>query len=110
MALTPFDPADYLDTEESRVALLNEALVQKDVDILLEVLDAIARSRGMTKVARASNMPRESVYQALTPGNDIRHSTLVKIMAALGYRLAAVPAAEQDSVAETAGEGFASPA
>jgi probable addiction module antidote protein len=52
----------------------------------------IARARGMSQLARDSGLGRESLYKALAPGSKPRYETVIKLVAALGVKLQAVPA------------------
>jgi probable addiction module antidote protein len=47
----------------------------------------------MTQVARDTGLGRESLYKALSPDGNPELATLLKVVAALGLQLRAVPAA-----------------
>jgi probable addiction module antidote protein len=49
---TPFDPDDFLDTKESQIELLADAVKTSDSRYIANALGTIARGRGMAKVAR----------------------------------------------------------
>lgn len=66
--VTPFDAADYLDDEETIALYLNAALEDPNPDVLLAAIRDVARARGMTQLANAAGLGRESLYKALTPG------------------------------------------
>ena len=66
MKTTVFDAADYLETEEDIAAYLTEALATGDTAVVTLALGAIARARGMTRIARATGLSRESLYRALS--------------------------------------------
>jgi probable addiction module antidote protein len=89
---TPFDAADYLETEEDVAAYLTEALATGDTAVVALALGAIARARGMTRIARASGLSRESLYRALSAGGNPEFATVLWIMEAMGLRLTAEPA------------------
>lgn len=88
----PFDAAEYLDSEETIAAYLNEVIAEDDQDLLLSALSDIARARGMAKVAEDSGLGRESLYKALKPGAKPGYATVDKVIRALGLRITAVPA------------------
>jgi probable addiction module antidote protein len=46
--LSKFDAADYLDSQETIIAYLNEALEFGDADFIYHALETIARAKGMT--------------------------------------------------------------
>ena len=62
----PFDPADYLDNDETIAAYMTEGLETGDPAFVSDALGVVARARGMTEVARAAGVSRESLYRALS--------------------------------------------
>ena len=89
---TPWDPAEYLETEEDITAYLNAALEENDEELLRAVLGDIARATGMTKMARATGVTRDGLYKALSPEGNPSFVTVWKLLAALGMQLRVVPA------------------
>lgn len=89
--LAPFDPADYLNSEETIAEYLTGALEDPDPEIFLMAVRDVARARGMAKLAKDSGMGRESLYKALSPGAKPRYDTVLKLMHALGVKLHAEP-------------------
>jgi probable addiction module antidote protein len=61
--------------------------------VVAAALGDIARAKGMTQVARDTGLGRESLYKALSPDGNPELATLLKVVAALGLQLRAVPAA-----------------
>jgi probable addiction module antidote protein len=90
--ITPFDVADFLDSEETISEYLSVALEDPDPDIFLMAVRNVARARGMTYLAKDAGLSRESLYKALSPGAKPRYDTVLKLVAALGVKLHAVPA------------------
>ncbi|MCX6547056.1 MAG: putative addiction module antidote protein [Acidobacteria bacterium] len=90
--LTPFDVADFLDNEELISAYLSVALEDPDPDMFIAAVRNVAKAKGMTQLAKDSGLGRESLYKALTPGAKLRYETVLKLVAALGVKLQAVPA------------------
>jgi len=95
----PFDAADYLTDEETVAEYLSAALEDPDPDLFLVAVRDVARARGMTQLARATGLGRESLYKALTPGAKPRYDTILKIMRALGVQLAALPTQPAETAA-----------
>ena len=89
---TPWDPAEYLETEEDITAYLNAALEENDEELLRAALGDIARAKGMTKMARATGVTRDGLYKALSPEGNPSFVTVWKLLAALGMQLRVVPA------------------
>lgn len=90
--LTPFDVADFLDNEELISEYLSVALEDPDPDMFIAAVRNVAKAKGMTQLAKDSGLGRESLYKALTPGAKLRYETVLKLVAALGVKLQAVPA------------------
>ena len=89
--LPEFDAAEYLNSEEDVAAYLTTILEENDPALLAAALGDIARSRGMTQVAKDSGITREALYKALRPGSEPRFDTVSRVCAALGVRLVAQP-------------------
>jgi probable addiction module antidote protein len=53
----------------------------------LRTKEDIARSRGMTEIARATGLGRANLYEALSPGGNPEFATVTKVLRALGVRL-----------------------
>ena len=93
--LPEFDPAHYLDSEESIAAYLTGILETNDAALLASALGDIARARGMSEIARTAGITREALYKALRPDSAPRFDTISRVCAALGVRLVAQPAARE---------------
>ena len=89
--LPEFDPARYLDNEESIAVYLTGILEANDAALLASALGDIARARGMTEIAKAAGITREALYKALRPDSAPRFDTIRRVCAALGVRLVAEP-------------------
>lgn len=88
----PYDAAEYLETAEDMAAYLEAALEDGEPAVVVHALGAIARAYGMSQVARASGLGRESLYKALSPEGNPEFATVLKVVRALGLRLHAEPA------------------
>jgi len=89
--LPNFDAAPYLDSEAAVAAYLTDILDANNSALLASALGEIARSRGMSKIAKVSGLTREALYKALRPTSKPRYDTIVKVCGALGVRLVAQP-------------------
>ncbi len=90
--LLPFDAARYLTDAAAIAEYMSAVLESGDSDLLLLALSDVARARGMAQVAADAGLGRESLYKALAPGAKPRFDTVMKVMAALGIQVQALPA------------------
>ena len=84
---TRWDAAETLDTKDDVVAYLNAALEDGDPELLKLVLGDIARSKGMTEIAKAAGLARSNLYKALSPDGNPEFATVASVLKALGLRL-----------------------
>ena len=84
---TPFDPADFLDTQETQLELLADAVETGDARYIANALGAIARARGMARVAEEAGLTRQALYRSLSETGDPRLTTLLGVAKSLGLKL-----------------------
>ncbi len=94
LSTTRYDAAAYLLSEADQQAYLDAAFEDGDPRVIAAALGAIAKARGMTQIARAAGLGRESLYKALAPDSNPEFATILKVMQALGFRLHAVQLAK----------------
>ena len=82
-----WDPAEVLTTKGRVIAYLEAALEENDPDFLLSAIGDIARSKGMTQVARELNIDRKGLYKALAPDGNPSFKTIFKLIDLLGFQL-----------------------
>ena len=88
MSLKQFDVVDFLDSDEAMVEYLNVALEEQDPAFFAKAIGDVARARGMTAIAEASGVGRQSLYQALSSDGNPRLETLFRVLETLDLRLA----------------------
>lgn len=88
----PWDAAEHLETKEDIAAYLEAALEDADPALVVAALGDIARSKGMTNIARETGLGRESLYKALSTEGNPEFATVLKVLKALGLRLQVVAA------------------
>lgn len=88
---TPYDSAEYLDSDEAIAAYLDEALGSADPAHIAHALGIVARARGMTEIARGAGVSREHLYRALKETGNPELATVVGVLKALGLRLSTQP-------------------
>ena len=95
---TTFDSADYLGSAEAIAAYLDAWLEDGTPDELRRALATVARSHGMSDLARKSGVSRPGIYKALGEEGNPSFETIRSILGAMGLRLT-VEAVESESQA-----------
>lgn len=85
-----WDAAEYIETTEDVIEFLNAVLELGDPVMLPEALGVVARSKGMTAIAKEVGVGRESLYKSLTRKGNPRFSTIAKILDAMGLEFQVV--------------------
>jgi len=68
-------------------AYLDAALEDGDTGVIMAALGDIARAKGMSQVARAAGLGRESLYKSLSTTGNPEFATVLRVVRALGLRL-----------------------
>jgi probable addiction module antidote protein len=87
-----WDASEHLDSEEMIFAYMNAALEDGDPALVAAALGDIARARGMTSIARAAEVSRESLYKALSAEGNPEFATVLKVMKALNLKMSVTTA------------------
>ncbi len=87
LEITPYDSADYLETETARTVYMNDALKTGNSEFIAHAIGVVARSRGMTEIAKEAEVSRESLYKSLSKKGNPEFATILKLMAALDLTL-----------------------
>ena len=85
--LRPFDPANYLETGEDILYFLEAAMEGNDPKHIASALGDVARSKGMTEIARKTGRGRQALYAALSENGNPTLETLIAVLSALGLEL-----------------------
>jgi probable addiction module antidote protein len=85
----PFDPAEYLKTDEDIHFFLKDAATGSPEEFI-HALNTVARAKGMTEIAKKAGISRASLYKSLAEGGKPRFDTISKVVDALGCKLAVV--------------------
>jgi probable addiction module antidote protein len=88
----PFDPANYLESEEDMAAYLSMILEDGTPAEIAAALGDIARARGMTQMAADTGLSRESLYKGLSGERVPSADTLLRVIRGLGLKLVVQPA------------------
>jgi probable addiction module antidote protein len=89
--VSDWDPAEFIDTKEDVIGYLSAALEDGDMRYLLKIMGDIARSEGMTQIARELGVTREGLYKSLAPTGNPSFETVLKLLDLLGFRLKVEP-------------------
>lgn len=87
--LPHFDAASYLDGDEAIAAYRTHILAANDPALLAAAIGNIARARGVSEIAKVSDIPREALCEAPRPDAQPRFDTMCRVCTALGVKLVA---------------------
>jgi probable addiction module antidote protein len=87
ITISDWNLADEIETREDVIGVLEAALEENDVEFLFRVIGDIARSKGMTQIARELNLNRESLYRSLSQDGNPSFNTVAKVLDNLGFQL-----------------------
>jgi probable addiction module antidote protein len=82
-----WDPAKYIRDKEDVTAYLEAALEENNMELLFLIIGDIARSRGMTQIAKELGLSREGLYRSLAPTGNPSFETVFKLIDLLGMRV-----------------------
>jgi probable addiction module antidote protein len=89
---TAFDSADYLNSAEAIAAYLDAYLEDSTPEELRAALDTVARSHGVSDLAKRTGVTRAGIYKALGQDGNPSFETIRSLLAAMGLRLTVEPA------------------
>lgn len=84
---TPYNPFDYLETEEEIREYLNNAFMDEDPRVFLVAIGWLAKKKGIANLAKETGLNRESLYKSLSGNGNPTFATIKKITKALGCKL-----------------------
>jgi probable addiction module antidote protein len=83
----PWDSAAHLKTDADIADYLEAVFEDGDAALITHALGVVARAKGMSQIAQAAGLGRESLYKALSPDGNPEFATVLKVMRALGLKL-----------------------
>ncbi|MES3000221.1 MAG: addiction module antidote protein [Pseudomonadota bacterium] len=91
--ISDYNAGDYLKTPEDVAEYLELCFeeAQGDPGVIAAALGNAARASGMSQVARETGLTREGLYKALSADGNPNLYTIVKVLSALGLRMAVEP-------------------
>jgi probable addiction module antidote protein len=85
--LKRYDVADFLRDDEDVIAYLNAAFDDGHPEVIAHAIGNVARMRGMSRVAKACGLGRESLYKSLSDRGNPEFGTILGVLRAMGVRL-----------------------
>lgn len=82
-----WDAVEHLKTDKDIAAYLEAALEEGDAALFAAALGDVARAKGMSEIARATGLGRESLYKALSADGNPEFATVLKVLKSLGMKL-----------------------
>jgi probable addiction module antidote protein len=82
-----WDSAKYLNTDADIAEYLEAVFEDGDPALITRALGVVARAKGMSQIAQAAGLGRESLYKALSPDGNPEFATVLKVVHALGLKL-----------------------
>jgi probable addiction module antidote protein len=74
-------------SEEALAASLNAALATGNSAHVVQTLGTLARTRGMSQVAKDAGLARESLYRSLATSGNPEFATILRVLSSMGLRL-----------------------
>jgi len=87
ITFSDWDPAEAIETKEDVISILEVSFEENDPDFLLSVISDIARSKGMTQIAKELNLDRKGLYKSLAPDGNPSFKTVFKLLDILGLQI-----------------------
>ena len=87
LKVLPFDPAEHLETEDDILYYLEAAMEGNDPKHIASALGDVARSKGMSEIAKKAGVGRQALYNALSDSGNPTLETLTSVLNALGFQL-----------------------
>jgi len=87
----PWKTEEHLATPEDIAAYLEAVFEDGDPALITHALGAVARSRGMTEIARKTGRGRQSLYKALSEEGHPEFATVLDVVRALGLKMTVTP-------------------
>lgn len=96
MKTKAWDASEHLESEEAIFAYMNAAFEDGDPALIAAALGDIAKARGMTGIAKAAGLSRESLYRALSAEGNPEFGTIMKVLKAMGIHLSVEPSPPEE--------------
>ena len=95
MKVSKWDMADNIKSVEDVMIYLSTVLEMGEPADVINVIGAIARSKGMTKLAKEAGVSREALYTSLSENGNPSFITVLNILRSMGIVLKAEKTTER---------------
>jgi len=85
----PYDPAEDLTSKEAIAVFMADAFETGDPAYIAHALGVVARSKGMSELARETGLSREQLYRSFSEKGNPTLKTMLAVMRALGVDMTA---------------------
>lgn len=85
----PYDPAKDLVSKEGIAVFIADAFETGDPAYIAHALGVVARSKGMSELARETGLSREQLYRSFSEEGNPTLKTMLAVMKALGLDMTA---------------------
>ncbi len=80
----PFDAVRYLETDAALASFIDEAFKIGDPTFIAHAFSVVARTHGMSQIAKEAGLSREGLYKALSETGNPEFATLLHRWIELG--------------------------
>ena len=87
--LTTYDPAEDLTSDKAIATFMAAAFETEDVGYIAHALGVVARTKGMTQIAKDTGLSREQLYRSFSENGNPTLKITIAVMKALGIELTA---------------------
>lgn len=87
ITFAPFDPAEYLKSDEAILAFLSEAFSSRDPQHIADAFGIAAKAKGMSDIARQTALSQECLYRSLSDKGNPTLQTVIAVLNTLGIDL-----------------------
>ncbi len=83
----PYNPFDFIDTQEEIDKFLTECLNDEDPQVFIEALGYLVKKHGVADVAETTGLNRENLYRSFSGKAFPRWDTVLKVLHALNVSI-----------------------
>ena len=91
ITVSKWDASEYLDSPEMIHEYLKAALEDGGTELLMAAIGDVAKAKGMTEIAKKTDLNRQNLYKALSANGSPKFDTVVKVLEAFNLKLTFEP-------------------